>query len=140
MLEGDGPTECGPVTCVNPLDGERKPGSVGLPIPGVEMRILDNRAIEAAQKLGGLISDEVARRIPWVQPVKAAPYFAHAQFSEPDTVLALSDLGDGLPYVKAMWHYARGIAFAANGNARAARNEADALTDVPYFGEARTSL
>jgi long-chain acyl-CoA synthetase len=39
VLEGDGPTECGPVTCVNPLSGPRKPGSVGLPIPGVEMRI-----------------------------------------------------------------------------------------------------
>lgn len=39
ILEGDGPTECSPVTCVNPLKGPRKPGSVGLPIPQVEMRI-----------------------------------------------------------------------------------------------------
>jgi len=41
ILEGDGPTECSPVTCVNPIIGERKAGSVGLPIPGVEMTILD---------------------------------------------------------------------------------------------------
>ena len=41
ILEGDGPTECSPVTCVNPLEGVRKPASVGLPLPGVEMRILD---------------------------------------------------------------------------------------------------
>lgn len=39
VLEGDGPTECSPVTCVNPFSGPRKPGSVGLPIPEVEMRI-----------------------------------------------------------------------------------------------------
>jgi long-chain acyl-CoA synthetase len=39
ILEGDGPTECSPATCVNPLSGSRKPGSVGLPVPGVEMRI-----------------------------------------------------------------------------------------------------
>jgi long-chain acyl-CoA synthetase len=39
VLEGDGPTECSPVTCVNPLDGPRKPASVGLPIADVEMRI-----------------------------------------------------------------------------------------------------
>lgn len=39
ILEGDGPTECSPVTCVNPLTGPRKPGSVGLPVPGVEMRV-----------------------------------------------------------------------------------------------------
>jgi long-chain acyl-CoA synthetase len=41
MLEGDGPTECGPVTAVNRPDGPRKPGSIGPPIPGVEMRIAD---------------------------------------------------------------------------------------------------
>jgi long-chain acyl-CoA synthetase len=41
MLEGDGPTECGPVTAVNRPEGPRKPGSIGPPIPGVEMRIAD---------------------------------------------------------------------------------------------------
>jgi long-chain acyl-CoA synthetase len=39
--EGDGPTECSPVTCLNPIGGVRKPGSVGLPVPGVEMQVLD---------------------------------------------------------------------------------------------------
>ena len=48
-----------------------------------------------------------------VQPVKAAPYFAHAQFSTPETILALPDPGDDIPYVKAMWRYARGVALAA---------------------------
>src|SRR5436853_4706346 len=62
-----------------------------------------------------------------VQPVKAAPYFAHAQFSAPDTILALPDPGDAIPYVKAMWHYARGIAFAAQGDFTAAKAEADAI-------------
>ena len=46
ILEGDGPTECGPVTCVNPPAGPRKPGSVGPPVPGVEMRILDDQGQE----------------------------------------------------------------------------------------------
>lgn len=60
--------------------------------------------IAAAEKLRGLIPDEVARGIALVQPVKAAPYFAHALFSPPATVLALADPGDAIPYIKAMWH------------------------------------
>ena len=42
ICEGDGPTECSPVTSVNPIGGERKPGSIGLPIPDVEMKIVDD--------------------------------------------------------------------------------------------------
>lgn len=41
IYEGDGPTECSPVTSVNPIGGRRKPGSIGLPVPGVEMRIVN---------------------------------------------------------------------------------------------------
>src|SRR4029078_3861822 len=47
-----------------------------------------------------------------VQPVKAAPYFAHAQFSTPEAILALPDPGDTLPYANATWPYARALALA----------------------------
>jgi tetratricopeptide (TPR) repeat protein len=83
--------------------------------------------IAAAEKLGKLIPDELARDLAMVQPVKAAPYFAHALFSPPGTVLALPDPGDAIPYVKAMWHYARGIASVAQGDLAAARAEANAI-------------
>lgn len=42
VLEGDGPTECSPVTSVNPIEGVRKVGSVGIPLPGVEIAIFDD--------------------------------------------------------------------------------------------------
>jgi len=42
ILEGDGPTECSPVTCVNPRAGVRKPASVGLPVPDVEIVAFDD--------------------------------------------------------------------------------------------------
>ncbi len=46
IYEGDGPTECSPVTCVNPIHGRRKVGTVGLPIPGVAMKIMDESGQE----------------------------------------------------------------------------------------------
>lgn len=46
IYEGDGPTECSPVTCVNPIGGLRKIGTVGPPVPGVEMRIVDGEGQE----------------------------------------------------------------------------------------------
>ncbi len=85
-------------------------------------------AISAAEKLQGIVSTDAARNIPWVQPIVVAPYFAHAQFSAAETILAIPDPGGDLPYVKAMWHYARGVAFARNGDLQAARGELDAIS------------
>ena len=84
-------------------------------------------AVAAAEKLARVVRADAGRTIPWVQPIMAAPFFAHAQFSAPATVLALADPGDGLPFVKAMWHYARGVAHAAQKNVAAARAEAAAI-------------
>jgi len=86
--------------------------------------------IAAAEKLRGLIPDDIARAIAMVQPVKAAPYFAHAQFSAPDVILALPDPGDTIPYVKAIWHYARGVALAARRDFSAATAQADAIEAI----------
>ncbi|BBA36452.1 uncharacterized protein sS8_4522 [Methylocaldum marinum] len=87
-------------------------------------------ALAAAGKLGKVLSDETVRAVPWIQPVKAAPYFAHAQFGPPETVLKLADPGSEFPYVQAMWRYARGVAAAAKGAPRDARAELDALTGI----------
>ncbi|KON81766.1 tetratricopeptide repeat protein [Azoarcus sp. PA01] len=84
-------------------------------------------AIESADKLGRIVSDAAARNIPWVQPIMAAPYFAHAQFSDAKTILALPDPGADFPYVQAMWHYARGVGLAGAGDVSAAQAEVDAI-------------
>ena len=76
--------------------------------------------IAAAEKLGALIPDEAAR-VALVQPVKAAPYFAHAQFSSPEAILALPDPGDAVPYVKAIWLYARAWRWQRRATSRAQR-------------------
>jgi tetratricopeptide (TPR) repeat protein len=84
-------------------------------------------AVPAAEKLARIVTADAVRAIPLAQPVAVAQYFAHAQFSAPATVLALAPPPDDLPFVKAMWHYARGVAYAADKNASAARQEAAAI-------------
>ena len=86
--------------------------------------------IWAAERLEGKIPDEVAGEIGWIQVILPAPYFAHAQFSPPDVVLGLEDPGDTFPFVKAMWHYARGVAQAAKGDFDAARTEASHIAEI----------
>jgi tetratricopeptide (TPR) repeat protein len=83
--------------------------------------------IAAAEKLRELIPDEAARGIAMVQPIKAAPYFAHAQFSAPETIIALPDPGNTIPYVKAMWLYAQGVALAKSRDFAGATAAADAI-------------
>ncbi|MCZ4094369.1 tetratricopeptide repeat protein [Sinorhizobium psoraleae] len=88
-------------------------------------------AIEAAQKLSGVISDELARAAPaFVQPIKAAPLFAHAQFSDPETILGVARPTGAFPFVDAAWHYMRGVAQAARGDLEAARAEGAAIAEI----------
>lgn len=42
LIEGYGLSEASPVVTKNPLDGTRKPGSIGLPIPQVEVSVQDD--------------------------------------------------------------------------------------------------
>ena len=83
--------------------------------------------IAAAEKLRGLIPQDIARGIAIVHPVTAAPYFAHAQFSPLESILALPDPGDAIAYAKGIWRYARGIAYVAQRNFDAAAAEANAI-------------
>jgi tetratricopeptide (TPR) repeat protein len=81
-------------------------------------------AIAFAKQLEGKIPDAMAEQVGWLQAIKAAPYFVHAQFSNPETILALPDPGNTFPLVQVMWHYARGVAFAATGDIEHAQIEA----------------
>lgn len=48
LVEGYGLTEASPVVSLNPLDGVKKPGSIGKPLPAVSVRIVDEKRNELA--------------------------------------------------------------------------------------------
>ena len=53
ILEGYGLSETSPVACFNHPDRERKPGSIGTPIEGVEMKLVgEDRQDLAAGEVG----------------------------------------------------------------------------------------
>src|SRR5208283_2460458 len=46
ILEGYGLSETSPVACFNHPDRVRKPGSIGIPVEGVQMRVVDDDGAE----------------------------------------------------------------------------------------------
>ncbi len=84
-------------------------------------------ALEAAGKLDKAIPPELLKGFPSLQPVKAAPYFSHVQFSSPETLIALPDPGKEFVLVQAMWHYARAVGYARKGMQDEGRREVAAL-------------
>ncbi|HQR20221.1 MAG TPA: tetratricopeptide repeat protein [Burkholderiaceae bacterium] len=87
-------------------------------------------AIMAAEKLDASMTPEVVAQFAIMQPVKAAPYTAHAIFSAPDTILALPAPPPNLVLVETMYHYARAVAFAGKKDFAGGQKEVDALARI----------
>jgi tetratricopeptide (TPR) repeat protein len=87
-------------------------------------------ALEAARKLDASIPAEVAKQFAIMQPVKAAPYTTHAQFAEPEAILALPAAPADLVLVDAMYHYARAVAYARMKDEANAKRELEALAKM----------
>jgi hypothetical protein len=87
-------------------------------------------AVAAAEELAGLVSARAAQEVAWTQPIQAAPYVAHARFSEPQAVLALPAPAEAGPFLGAHWHYARGVAEARLGRVAEARAEAARIRTI----------
>ena len=58
-----------------------------------------------------------------LQPIKAAPYFAHAQFADAGTIMKLPEPEKNLPYIQTAWRYARGVALAQGNDLQGAGRE-----------------
>src|SRR3954468_6058175 len=74
ILEGYGLSETSPVASFNQLHAERKPGSIGTPIPGVQMRVVDDDGADVARGEGGEIAirGENVMKGYWGKPEETA--------------------------------------------------------------------
>jgi tetratricopeptide (TPR) repeat protein len=70
---------------------------------------------------------------PYIQHFWLTPLYHQVRFGEWDEILAASE-PQNLPYPRAIWHYARGMAYAGNGDLESARQELAAMQ--PYVEDA----
>jgi tetratricopeptide (TPR) repeat protein len=76
------------------------------------------------------VPPEMARQMPMVEYFMPTPYFALVRFGRWQEMLAEPVPPADLLYNLAMWHYARGIAYAATQRFTEAEQEKTALTTI----------
>ncbi len=74
IAEGYGLTESSPVVTFNPLGGERRSDSIGIPVPGTEVRLVDDSGQPAALGQPGELLARGPQVMPgyWQQPQETA--------------------------------------------------------------------
>jgi len=85
LLERYGMTEIG-MALSNPLEGTRRPGTVGVPLPGVEVHLVDEEGIEVAAGQPGEVEVQGASvfREYWQRPEETRTAFRNGWFRTGD--------------------------------------------------------
>ena len=87
-------------------------------------------AIEAARKTASQVSDEQLDALPLLGAFRVVPVYALARFGKWDEVLAEPVPADRHLFLRAVSHYARGLAFLGKGNLDEAEKELDAVRRI----------
>jgi len=53
LMEGYGLTECSPVVCIHPFDGQDRVGTIGIPLPNTDVKICDEEGRELPPETDG---------------------------------------------------------------------------------------
>lgn len=86
-----------------------------------------NAVAGETERLKSILNEDIARQMPWVQAIHAAPAFALAQYGSPEAILALTAEPTDLAYVETMRRYARSVAYSLQGDEAAFEREVAAL-------------
>ncbi len=87
-------------------------------------------AISAARKMASVDSYELALKVPPAEPYAVKPLYALARFGKWDEILKEPAPPTQLRYSTGVWHYAKGLAFAAGGKSDSAGVEHDSLAAI----------
>jgi tetratricopeptide (TPR) repeat protein len=87
-------------------------------------------ALKTARMLESRVPLQAVREMPMLEFLVPVPYMVEARFAQWDLILKEPAPPKDLPYTSAIWHYARGLAFAAKeklADAARERKELDAI-------------
>lgn len=87
-------------------------------------------AIKAARNLRELVPWEAAKQVPALEEFTPSLLFSLVRFGQWEEILSLPKPPAELSYTTAIWHYARGMAFAATKRFDEAQQEHRALLDL----------
>jgi len=98
-------------------------------------------ALEAARKAASRVDDDTLKAVPLLAGFRVVPYYALTRFGKWDEMLHEPEPPATSPYLRGMWHYARGTAFLGKGQTDSAEQEfakvselmADKSLDQPLF-------
>lgn len=87
-------------------------------------------AIDAAEKTASRVPIDMATQVPNLQWFLVTPLYAQVRFGRWSEILTTPPPSEEMPYVMAMWRYARGVAFAARNQLDRADEELAALEKI----------
>jgi long-chain acyl-CoA synthetase len=95
LLEGYGLTETSPVLCVNPLDGSERIGTIGMPMPSTDIRIVDDDGKDVALGQPGELcaAGPQVMRGYWQRPDETAKVMLDPTWFKTGDVAVMSDDG-----------------------------------------------
>ena len=89
-------------------------------------------AIDSARKLAAAIPQEALASTPILQGFRVVPYYALVRFSEWDAILAEPAPSYDSPFTRAIWRYARALAFVNRDRLDAAEIELEELRTLVF--------
>jgi len=87
-------------------------------------------AFKASRELDAAVPLDMIRQMPSMESVSTTRYFTEARFGNWDAILKEPAPPADLTYTTAIWHYVRGLAFAAKNRPDDALNEKKKLDEI----------